>query len=233
MKKGVKAAEAVQDVTYLRHGIACAFVKLSKLLDELKKQERAKKSYKKAQEWGYTKTEELSITTLPSLETAISIAIQPPLEASVFIAAQPSLKTTKTTQRSLKITKTTQRSLKTTASTAVQPPLKTSDSVATQPALCRSATIDIDVSVIGDFFVQDKNPPVIEYKLPEPDERLVNTHQLVYCLGLLKAPPSSDDLRQNSALSWVQAIRNNEDEQERLNTLTTNLVRAFIREELK
>ncbi|KAF9178093.1 hypothetical protein BGZ51_008110, partial [Haplosporangium sp. Z 767] len=201
MKKGVKAAEAVQDVTDLRHGIACAFVELSKLLDELKKQERAKESYKKAQEWGYSEVEELSISTLP------------PLEASVFVAAQPSLKAT--------------------ASTAVQPPLETLDFVATQPALCRSATIDVDMSVIGDFFVQDKNPPVIEYKLPEPDERLVNTNQLVYCLGLLKAPPSSEDLRQNSALSWVQATRNNEDEQERLNTLTTNLVRAFIRDELK
>ncbi|KAG0248245.1 hypothetical protein BG011_000294 [Mortierella polycephala] len=223
MKKRVKAAEAVQDVTDLRHGIACAFFELSKLLDELKKQKRAKESYKKAQEWGYSEVEKLSISTLPSLETAVSIAIQPPLEASVFVATQPSLKTTKTTQRSLK----------TTASTAVQPPLETSDSVATQPALDRSATIDIDVSALGDFFVQDKNPPVIEYKLPEPDERLINTHQLVYCLGLLKAPPSSEDLRHNSALSWVQATRNNEDEQERLNTLTTNLVRAFIRDELK
>ncbi|KAG0298942.1 hypothetical protein BGZ98_010428 [Dissophora globulifera] len=263
MKKGVKAAEAVQDVTDLRHGIACAFIELSKLLDELKKQEKAKESYKKAQEWGYSEVEKLSISTLPSLETAVSIAIQPPLEASVFVAAQSSLKPTKTTQSSLKPTKTTQSSLKTTkttqsslkttkitqsslkttkttqwslkttASTAVQPPLETSDSVTTQPTLYRSATIDIDVSVIGDFFVQDKNPPIIEYKLPEPDERLVNTHQLVYCLGLLKAPPSSEDLRQSSALSWVQATRNNEDEQERLNTLTTNLVRAFIRDELK
>ncbi|KAG0283575.1 hypothetical protein BGZ97_008484, partial [Linnemannia gamsii] len=223
MKKGVKAAEAVQDVTDLRHGIACAFLELSKLLDKMKKQERAKESYKKAQMWGYSEVEKLSISTLPSLETAVSIAIQQPLEASVFVAAQPSLKTTKTTQRPLK----------TTASTAVQPPLETLDSVATQPALCRSTTIDVDVSVIGDFFVQDKNPPVIEYKLPEPDERLVNTHQLVYCLGLLKAPPSSDGPHQNSALHWVKATQNNEDEQERLNTLTTNLVRAFIRDELK
>ncbi|KAF8923146.1 hypothetical protein BGZ47_005022, partial [Haplosporangium gracile] len=168
-----------------------------------------------------------------SLKTTASTAVQPSLKTTK--TTQLSLKTTASTavQPSLKTTKTTQLSLKTTASTAVQPPLETSDSLATQLALCRSATIDIDVSVIGDFFVQDKNPPVIEYKLPEPDERLVNTHQLVYCLGLLKAPPSSEDLRQNSALSWVQATRNNEDEQERLNTLTTNLVRAFIRDELK
>ncbi|KAF9968401.1 hypothetical protein BGZ73_000137, partial [Actinomortierella ambigua] len=223
MKKGVKAAEAVQDVTDLRYGIAHAFLELSKLLDILKKEERAKESYKKALEWGYSEVEKLSISTLPSIETPVSIAIQPPLETLVFVAAQPSLKTTKPTQPSLK----------TTASTAVQPPLETSDSVTTQSALGRSATIDVDVSVTGDFFVQDKNPPVIEYKLPEPDERLVNTHQLVYCLGLLKNPPSSEDLRQHSALSWVQATRNNGDELERLSILTTNLVRAFIRDELK
>ena len=89
------------------------------------------------------------------------------------------------------------------------------------------------VSVVGDFFAQDKNPPVIEYKLPEPDERLVNTHQLVYCLGLLKTPPSSDDPHQDSALNWVKATQNNEDELERLNTLTTNLVITFSRDELK
>ncbi|KAF9901422.1 hypothetical protein EC991_006175 [Linnemannia zychae] len=233
MKKGVKAVVAVQDVTDLRHGIAYAFVELSKLFNELKKQERAKESYRKAQEWGYSEVEKLSISTSPSLETAVSIATQPPLETSVSVAARPSLKITKTTQRSLKTTNTTQRSLKTSVPTAVQPPLKTLVAVATQPVPTRSANIDTNVLVIGDFFVQDKNPPIIEYKLPEPDERLINTQQLVYCLGLLKAPPSSEDIRQNSALSWVQATRNNEDEQERLNALTTNLVRAFIRDELK
>ncbi|KAK5796900.1 hypothetical protein F5H01DRAFT_327577 [Linnemannia elongata] len=62
MKKGVKAAEAVQDVTDLRHGVARAFVELSKLLDELKKQEKAKESYKKAQEWGYSEVENSAVT---------------------------------------------------------------------------------------------------------------------------------------------------------------------------
>ncbi|KAF9556933.1 hypothetical protein EC968_007877 [Mortierella alpina] len=243
MKKALKAAEAVQDVTDLRHGIACAFVELSKLLHELKKQEKAKDSYRKALEWGYSEEEKLSISTLPSLETAVSIAVQPPLKTSVFVAAQSLLrttittqrssKTTKTTQRSLRTTKTTQRSLRTPAPTTAQPPLEASDSVATQSALSRSAIIDVDVSAISDFFIRDKNPPVVEYKLPEPDERLVSTHQLVYCLGLLKSPPSSDDLRQNSAVSWVQATLTNEDEHERLRTLTTNLVRAFIRDELR
>ncbi|KAG0344987.1 hypothetical protein BG004_004034 [Podila humilis] len=208
MKKGVKAAEAVQDVSDLRYGIACAFVDLSKLLDKLNKQEKAKESYRKAQEWGYSELEKMPILTLGA---AGSIAIQP----------------------SLKATKSTYQTPKTTTSTAVQSPLGTPDSVDTQAVPSRPATIDIDMSVTGDFFVQDKAPPVVEYKLPEPDERLLSTNQLVYCLGLLRAPPSAEDLRQDSAFIWVQATRNNEDEQDRLNTLTTNLIRAFIRDELK
>ncbi|KAG0016805.1 hypothetical protein BGZ80_008932, partial [Entomortierella chlamydospora] len=170
MKKGVKATEAVQDVTDLRYSIACAFFELGRLLDGLNKQERAKESYKKAQEWGYTEVEKLSISALPSLATAVSIPTQLPFEVPG------------------------------------KPPF-----------------IDVNVSVVGDFFAQDKNPPVIEYKLPRPDERLVNTHQLVYCLGLLKNPPSLGDPHQDSARNWVKATQGNKDEKERLYTMTTKL----------
>ncbi|CAO3563493.1 unnamed protein product [Mortierella alpina] len=208
MKKGVKAAEAVQDVTGLRRDIGRAFFDLSQLLDGLTRQEKAKESYKRAQEWGYTEVESLSISSVPSAEATVSLATQLPSGVSVAVATQPSLKPTN----------------------RAQPPHK---ATTTQSPLGRSATIDVNKAVGGDFFTQDKTPPVIEYKLPEPDERLVNTHQLVYCLGLLRAPPSPDDPYQDSALHWVKATRINEDEQERLNTLTTNLVRAFIRDELK
>ncbi|KAG0043086.1 hypothetical protein BGZ83_011840 [Gryganskiella cystojenkinii] len=225
LRKGVKAAKAVQDVKDTRLGIACAFFELSKLFDELKKQERAKESYEKAQKWGYSEAEQLSISTLPFAETAASVTTQLPLSLKALVpnAAQPSHKTTNIDKPPLK----------TVVSTETQPPLKTSTSISAQPTLGRSVTVDVDMSVLGDFFTQDKNPPVIEYKLPEPDERLVNTHQLVYCLGLLKTPPPSDDPHQDSARTWVKATQNNEDEQERLNTLTTNLVRAFIQDELK
>ncbi|KAF9109037.1 hypothetical protein BGX27_008059 [Mortierella sp. AM989] len=86
---------------------------------------------------------------------------------------------------------------------------------------------------MGDIFAEDKYPPVIEYKLPEPDERLVDTLQLAYCLGLLKAPPSSGDSLQQTARIWVKATQNNADERERLNTLATNLVRAYSQDVLK
>ncbi|KAF9925158.1 hypothetical protein BGZ67_008867 [Mortierella alpina] len=212
MKKGVKAAEAVQDIADLRHAIACAFFELCQLLEELNKQDRAKQNYRRAQEWGYTDAERLSISALPSLATAASIATQMPSGVSFDINTQPLLNT---------------------AASTTQPPSKVKVSTTAQPKLSGSTAIDVDKSVAGDFFTQDKTAPVIEYKFPEPDERLVNTHQLVYCLGLLRSPPSSDDPHQDSALHWVKATRNNEDEQERLNTLTTNLVRVFIRDELK
>ncbi|KAF9275848.1 hypothetical protein BGZ68_010465 [Mortierella alpina] len=208
MKKGVKAAEAVQNVAELRHGIACTFFELSKLLRELNRPEKAKENYRKAQEWGYIDVEDRSIPALSTLTTAVSISTQLPSGASVDTKTQPLLKSDSTTHYPDK-------------------------SVTAQPALGRSGTMNVDKSVVGDFFTQDKIPPVIEYKFPEPDERLVNTHQLVYCLGLLRSPPSSDDPRHDSALHWIKATRNNEDEQERLNTLTTNLVRVFIRDELK
>ncbi|CAO3568767.1 unnamed protein product [Mortierella alpina] len=219
MKKGGKSAMAVHDTADLHHGVGCAFLDLGKLLDELKEPKRAKESYKKSQEWGHSEVDKLSISTLPSTETAVSLTTQMPFETSVSMP--------------LKTTNATQLPLKSTVSTATQASLVTAVSVASQPELGRSHTVVVDASVVGDFFVQDKNPPVIEYKLPEPDERLVSTHQLVYCLGLLRSPPLSDDPHQDSLRYWVKSTQNNEDELERLDTLTTNLVRAFIRDELK
>ncbi|KAG0363371.1 hypothetical protein BGX24_004905, partial [Mortierella sp. AD032] len=224
MKKCIKAAE-VQDDTDLRCGVACAFFELSKLLKELNQQERAKESSSKAHDWGYYEVmvEKLSISTPPSLETTVSIATQLPSEVSVSIAAQPLCKTTNATQLPLK----------TTGSTATQQPLETLVSVATQPVLDKLATIDVDKSVDEDVLIQDRASSVIEHKLPEPDERLVSTHQLVYCLGLLKAPPSSSDPHHDSALHWVRSTRGNQDEQERLNTLTTKIVRLYLDDALK
>ncbi|KAF9574273.1 hypothetical protein EC968_007042 [Mortierella alpina] len=209
LKKGVRAAEAVQDVTNLRQSIANAFLELSKLLAELQRQERANENYRKAQEWGYIEEKKLSISPTP--EATGSVKTPPHSIASASVTVPPSLRTTK----------------------IKQPPLDGSAPAVSQQEIAKSTTMDVEKSVVGDFFTQDKPPPVMEYKLPEPDERLANTNQLVYCLGLLRAPPSPDDPHQDSALHWVKATRINEDEQERLNTLTTNLVRVFVRDELK
>ncbi|KAG9325163.1 hypothetical protein KVV02_003580 [Mortierella alpina] len=96
MKSGVRATEAVQDVTDLRQGVACAFYELGKLLSELKRQERAKESYRR--EWGYSEIEKLSISTQPSLKAAGTVATPLHSIASASTAKQPSLKDIRATQ---------------------------------------------------------------------------------------------------------------------------------------
>ncbi|KAF9353487.1 hypothetical protein BGX34_011533, partial [Mortierella sp. NVP85] len=83
------------------------------------------------------------------------------------------------------------------------------------------------------IFPDNIPPPTIQVKLPEPDERLDNTPQLVCCLGLLKVAHSTDTTMVPIALKWVQAIEKDTDEQERLHGLATDVIRAFKREEIK
>jgi len=70
-------------------------------------------------------------------------------------------------------------------------------------------------------------------KLPEPDERLVNTPQLVCCLSLLRAAQSPDTELEPTAAKWIQTIEKDVEEQERLKGLSTDVIRAFKREEIK
>ncbi|KAI8345095.1 hypothetical protein B0O80DRAFT_431860 [Mortierella sp. GBAus27b] len=78
----------------------------------------------------------------------------------------------------------------------------------------------------------DVRPPTIDYKLPEPDERLTSTPQLVHCLSLLLIPQSTSDL-ESATQKWLQTIAKDTEEQERLHTVATEVVRAFKRDELK
>ncbi|KAF9096449.1 hypothetical protein BGX27_001128 [Mortierella sp. AM989] len=222
MKNCMKAAE-VRDDTNLRRGVASAFFELSKLLDELNERARAKEICSKAHDWGYPEIEKLAVSDSPFLETIGSIANEYSPQVLAATADQPQQQ----------ITDETDLPPMTKGSNEDQQRPKSRDSVMNKPAPGTSATKNVDKYIDGDFFAQDRAPPIIESKLPKPDERLDTTHQLVYCLGLLKNPPSSDDPHRDSVLQWVKATLVNEDEQERLNTLTTNLVRVFIRDEIK
>ena len=83
------------------------------------------------------------------------------------------------------------------------------------------------------IFADNVHPPVMEFNLPEPDERLNNTPQLAYCLCLLKTDPSSDDIFDSVAQKWVQTTKKDVDEQERLTTIATEVIRTFKRDEFK
>jgi len=82
-------------------------------------------------------------------------------------------------------------------------------------------------------FPKNMRPPAIAFNPPEPDSRLNDTHQLAYCLALLQTSHEMDDILDPAARKWLQVIKTEQDEQERLKSLATDVIRAFKRDELK
>jgi hypothetical protein len=83
------------------------------------------------------------------------------------------------------------------------------------------------------IFAANVHPPTVEYKLPGPDERLINIHQLAGCLCLLQSDRSPNDILDPTALNWLQSTKKDADEQERLRTMSTEVIRLFKRDEIK
>ena len=83
------------------------------------------------------------------------------------------------------------------------------------------------------IFAENVRPPAIEYKLPGLDERLTDTPQLAYCLYLLKSDRSPDDTLDPAAHNWLNTTKKDLDEQDRLKSMATELIKAFKRDELK
>ncbi|KAF9358386.1 hypothetical protein BGX34_008952 [Mortierella sp. NVP85] len=88
-------------------------------------------------------------------------------------------------------------------------------------------------SVASYIFPNNVRSPSIEFKLLEADERLTSTPQLACCLALLQASLSPDEILDPATLNWLRMIENDPDEQERLKTMTTEVIRTYMRDELK
>ena len=89
------------------------------------------------------------------------------------------------------------------------------------------------VVVSAHIFAENVDPPIRDFKLPEPDERLNDTFQLTGCLSLLQATLMPEDKLEPAAQDWLQVIEKDTDEQVRLRTLATEVIRVFKRDELK
>ncbi|KAK3809371.1 MAG: WD40-repeat-containing domain protein [Benniella sp.] len=100
---------------------------------------------------------------------------------------------------------------------------------------CRNiTTIPAHIATIPAYiFAENVRLPAMEYKLPGPDERLTNTPQLAYCLSLLKPDRSPDDTLDPAAHNWLNTTKKDVDEQDRLKSMATELIKAFKRDELK
>ncbi|KAG0239886.1 hypothetical protein BGX31_002396 [Mortierella sp. GBA43] len=86
------------------------------------------------------------------------------------------------------------------------------------------------VMIPAQVFAENRRLSAMEFKPPEPDKRLNDTAQLACSLSLLQSP---DDVVDPNARQWVLNTKGNQDEQERLKLLSTDLARTFKRDELK
>lgn len=88
-------------------------------------------------------------------------------------------------------------------------------------------------TVSSDIFPLNVRPPTFDFKLPEADKRLESTSQLAFCLSLLQVSNPSDHVLEPAARDWLQAIRSDMDEQDRLKAMVTEVIRTFEKDELK
>ncbi|KAG0234728.1 hypothetical protein BGX31_004467 [Mortierella sp. GBA43] len=89
------------------------------------------------------------------------------------------------------------------------------------------------VLVAAHIFTENVGPPSIQFKLPEADERLNNTHQLIYCLHLLQVAHPEDNILEPNERKWLEVIEKDINEQDRLRTMAVEVIRAFKRDEIK
>ncbi|KAG0008415.1 hypothetical protein BGZ80_003479 [Entomortierella chlamydospora] len=83
------------------------------------------------------------------------------------------------------------------------------------------------------IFDKDVTPPFGKCVLPEIGGRISSTPQLAYCLRLLHSSSPPKDGFNEAERGWVQAATKDPNEQGRLQEMATDLIRAFIRDELK
>ena len=88
-------------------------------------------------------------------------------------------------------------------------------------------------TILRNIFPTNVHPPPIAFIAPEPDSRLTDTTQLACCLELLQGSYGPEDILDPAARNWLQITKNEPDERDRLNTLATNVIRAFKTDEFK
>jgi hypothetical protein len=82
-------------------------------------------------------------------------------------------------------------------------------------------------------FAENVRLPTDEPKLPNVGEQLDNTSQLIFCLGLLKDVHLPDKILDPAAQKWLQDVKDDTNEQERLYEIATGLIKEFKRDKLK
>ncbi|KAF8983543.1 hypothetical protein BGZ46_010051 [Entomortierella lignicola] len=205
----------------LQDGIASAYHEHGQLLDELGYHSKAHKSHNKAKEWGYFYVASQKAGSFqPDNETSSS---HESYGSPVALSSLPSIGTAATHQG-----KSYAGPVKLTETKSLVPATKDSVYIV-EPIHQYPVAAQIPLEI----FYKDVVPPVAKYNLPEDDERIASTPQLAYCLSLLNPSLISNEELDPAEFAWSQAKLNNPDEKGRLQTMGTDLVRVFVRDELK
>ncbi|KAF9992308.1 hypothetical protein BGZ80_008611, partial [Entomortierella chlamydospora] len=181
----------------LSDGIANAYYEHGRLLDDLNRHDKAKKSHRKAEKWGYV--DAVGRNTGSSHPLGKSDAVRRPL----LPTAAPSIVPT----------------------VVVATPAKVNNG--------KPIPQNNGMRIQQKIFDHNVTPPITKYALPEPYERITSTPQLAYCLSLLHSSMISKEELDQSERDWLQTKDVDPDERERLQTMATELIRAFVREDLK
>ncbi|KAF9991997.1 hypothetical protein BGZ80_008765, partial [Entomortierella chlamydospora] len=188
----------------LIEGIANAYHEHGKLLEDLGHHDKAKKSHSKAEKWGYVgvvgrDTSSLHRLLLPTA----ALTVAPSAAAAMY---QDSSKTDVTQPNH-----------------QVQIPHVAPATVNRDKPTPNKDSMQIQQKI----FDQNVTPPIVKYTLPEAGERIASTSQLAYCLSLLRPPMISEEGLDQSECDWLQHGGIDPDEQRRLQTMATDLIRAF------
>ncbi|KAG0015568.1 hypothetical protein BGZ80_009776 [Entomortierella chlamydospora] len=93
--------------------------------------------------------------------------------------------------------------------------------------------LDAEKGLPKKIFTQNITPPVAKYQFPDVGRHLKCIRQLVYCLSLLAAEQSNDRQLDQDERRWLEYMIDKPHERERLQAIATNLIRAFIRDEVR
>ncbi|KAG0010930.1 hypothetical protein BGZ80_001071, partial [Entomortierella chlamydospora] len=207
--------KSVGDQTF-NADIANAYYEHGKLLEELGQHSKAQKSYIKAEKWGYLHVanhhSDPSQLAGPDAHTLGSF-ISP-----IALSAKPTTATAISQGMSdLSIAHVIRDHVDDEA------PSKTKDQT-TRGDTARAVQM---------IFVRDVAPSVAKFNLPEIGARITSTSQLAYCISLLHHSLESKEGFDRSESDWLKAIESDQDEQRRLRSMAVDIIRAFIRDELK
>ncbi|KAG0006424.1 hypothetical protein BGZ80_005299, partial [Entomortierella chlamydospora] len=167
----------------LSEGIANAYHEHGRLLDALGHHDKAKKSHKKAEKWGYVDI--VGRDTGSSHPLSKSDTVRRSLLPTTAVSAAPIVSAVMYQDSS----KADDTQLNHQGHTLHATPLKVNNSKLTPNK-------DV-VQTPQKIFGHNITPPITKYALPEPDQRIASTPQLAYCLSLLNPSMiSKEDLDQ-------------------------------------